>query len=258
MLCSWPRARGLCLPQVLGAWEGMCATRATSLTLPLPFLFVSAENRFFITSYGGLYISDVQKEDALSTYRCITKHKYSGETRQSNGARLSVSGEHTVPAVLLRHLVTASSLACTPLPIAPSSPGGAGDVAASPPPILAAGGCQGFAQGVCASPRRAMQHPELSERRRGVRRCDVTARDVSSLTRCDERASDTAAERSAVRSAACLGALPAPLTAQITLLGREGTRPTHRRIASPATQLQLPAPRHMAFPGLLSCSNSSN
>lgn len=49
------------------------------------------ENRFFITFYGGLYILDVQKEDALSTYRCITKHKYSGETRQSNGARLSVS-----------------------------------------------------------------------------------------------------------------------------------------------------------------------
>lgn len=64
------------------------------LTHPSPH-FVSPENRFFITSYGGLYISDVQKEDALSTYRCITKHKYSGETRQSNGARLSVSGEHT-------------------------------------------------------------------------------------------------------------------------------------------------------------------
>ncbi|XP_062408479.1 cell adhesion molecule DSCAML1 [Sardina pilchardus] len=47
-------------------------------------------NRFFLTSYGALYISEVQKEDALSTYRCITKHKYSGETRQSNGARLSV------------------------------------------------------------------------------------------------------------------------------------------------------------------------
>uniref|UniRef100_A0A8B9GQ07 Down syndrome cell adhesion molecule like 1 n=1 Tax=Astyanax mexicanus TaxID=7994 RepID=A0A8B9GQ07_ASTMX len=47
-------------------------------------------NRFFLTLYGALYISDVQKEDALSTYRCITKHKYSGETRQSNGARLSV------------------------------------------------------------------------------------------------------------------------------------------------------------------------
>ncbi|XP_068456390.1 cell adhesion molecule DSCAML1-like isoform X3 [Clinocottus analis] len=47
-------------------------------------------NRFSLTSFGALYISDVQKEDALSTYRCITKHKYSGETRQSNGARLSV------------------------------------------------------------------------------------------------------------------------------------------------------------------------
>lgn len=56
------------------------------------YLVVSPENRFFITSHGGLYISDVQKEDALSTYRCITKHKYSGETRQSNGARLSVTG----------------------------------------------------------------------------------------------------------------------------------------------------------------------
>lgn len=55
-------------------------------------LIVSPENRFFITQHGGLYISDVQKEDALSTYRCITKHKYSGETRQSNGARLSVTG----------------------------------------------------------------------------------------------------------------------------------------------------------------------
>ncbi|KAF3847713.1 hypothetical protein F7725_020741 [Dissostichus mawsoni] len=47
-------------------------------------------NRFFLTSFGALYFSEVQKEDALSTYRCITKHKYSGETRQSNGARLSV------------------------------------------------------------------------------------------------------------------------------------------------------------------------
>ncbi|XP_028942485.1 Down syndrome cell adhesion molecule-like protein 1 homolog, partial [Antrostomus carolinensis] len=58
-------------------------------------------NRFFITSYGGLYISDVQKEDALSTYRCITKHKYSGETRQSNGARLSVSDPaESIPTML--------------------------------------------------------------------------------------------------------------------------------------------------------------
>lgn len=34
-----------------------------------------------------------------------------------------------------------------------------------------------------------------SRRRRGARRCDVTGGDVSSLTRCDEDASDTAAER---------------------------------------------------------------
>lgn len=53
----------------------------------------SSGNRFSLTTFGALYISDVQKEDALSTYRCITKHKYSGETRQSNGARLSVMGE---------------------------------------------------------------------------------------------------------------------------------------------------------------------
>lgn len=53
----------------------------------------SSGNRFSLTSFGALYISDVQKEDALSTYRCITKHKYSGETRQSNGARLSVMGK---------------------------------------------------------------------------------------------------------------------------------------------------------------------
>uniref|UniRef100_A0A672TBC3 DS cell adhesion molecule like 1 n=1 Tax=Sinocyclocheilus grahami TaxID=75366 RepID=A0A672TBC3_SINGR len=58
-------------------------------------------NRFFLTSYGALYISDVQKEDALSTYRCITKHKYSGETRQSNGARLSVlDPTETPPSVM--------------------------------------------------------------------------------------------------------------------------------------------------------------
>ncbi|KAK9394901.1 Down syndrome cell adhesion molecule-like 1 [Crotalus adamanteus] len=62
---------------------------------------IISENRFFITFYGGLYISDVQKEDALSTYRCITKHKYSGETRQSNGARLSVSDPaESIPTVL--------------------------------------------------------------------------------------------------------------------------------------------------------------
>uniref|UniRef100_H3C696 DS cell adhesion molecule like 1 n=1 Tax=Tetraodon nigroviridis TaxID=99883 RepID=H3C696_TETNG len=58
-------------------------------------------NRFFLTSFGTLYISEVQKEDALSTYRCITKHKYSGETRQSNGARLSVMDPtESTPSVL--------------------------------------------------------------------------------------------------------------------------------------------------------------
>uniref|UniRef100_A0AAQ5YJS5 Down syndrome cell adhesion molecule like 1 n=1 Tax=Amphiprion ocellaris TaxID=80972 RepID=A0AAQ5YJS5_AMPOC len=58
-------------------------------------------NRFFLTSFGALYISEVQKEDALSTYRCITKHKYSGETRQSNGARLSVMDPtESTPSVL--------------------------------------------------------------------------------------------------------------------------------------------------------------
>lgn len=61
-----------------------CKCRLSSLS--------SIGNRFSLTSFGALYISDVQKEDALSTYRCITRHKYSGETRQSNGARLSVMG----------------------------------------------------------------------------------------------------------------------------------------------------------------------
>ncbi|XP_036048333.1 Down syndrome cell adhesion molecule-like protein 1 isoform X1 [Onychomys torridus] len=62
---------------------------------------ITPENRFSITSHGGLYISDVQKEDALSTYRCITKHKYSGETRQSNGARLSVTDPaESIPTIL--------------------------------------------------------------------------------------------------------------------------------------------------------------
>lgn len=65
-----------------------------------PSLLSYTGNRFFLTSFGALYISEVQKEDALSTYRCITKHKYSGETRQSNGARLSVMGmqQHTISA----------------------------------------------------------------------------------------------------------------------------------------------------------------
>lgn len=176
--------------------------------------FVSPENRFFITSYGGLYISDVQKEDALSTYRCITKHKYSGETRQSNGARLSVSGElcpcaHKGIQVCPHSCAPPCPAQCLPLPCMWQG------VMASPPPVPAArghpGGGQGVREGcpgalsclVCAPERAAPQcrprraaalHGTPSERQRAARRCDVTAGDVSSLTRCDEHASDTAAQ----------------------------------------------------------------
>ncbi|XP_063799678.1 cell adhesion molecule DSCAML1 isoform X4 [Pseudophryne corroboree] len=60
-----------------------------------------SEGRFVTSPSGALYILDVQKEDALSTYRCITKHRYSGETRQSNGARLIVSEPaESVPILL--------------------------------------------------------------------------------------------------------------------------------------------------------------
>ncbi|XP_052423952.1 Down syndrome cell adhesion molecule a isoform X1 [Carassius gibelio] len=46
--------------------------------------------RFLITSTGALYILDVQKEDELFNYRCMTRHRYTSETRQSNSARLFV------------------------------------------------------------------------------------------------------------------------------------------------------------------------
>lgn len=49
-------------------------------------------SRFLITSTGALYILDVQMEDGLYNYRCMTRHRYTGETRQSNSARLIVSG----------------------------------------------------------------------------------------------------------------------------------------------------------------------
>lgn len=70
-----------------------CPFSVGDINLNVSKLVSPTGNRFSLTSFGALYISDVQKEDALSTYRCITKHKYSGETRQSNGARLSVMGE---------------------------------------------------------------------------------------------------------------------------------------------------------------------
>uniref|UniRef100_A0A2K6FB88 Cell adhesion molecule DSCAM n=1 Tax=Propithecus coquereli TaxID=379532 RepID=A0A2K6FB88_PROCO len=50
---------------------------------------------FLITSTGALYIKDVQNEDGLYNYRCVTRHRYTGETRQSNSARLFVSGRNS-------------------------------------------------------------------------------------------------------------------------------------------------------------------
>uniref|UniRef100_A0A8C7X801 Cell adhesion molecule DSCAM n=1 Tax=Oryzias sinensis TaxID=183150 RepID=A0A8C7X801_9TELE len=52
---------------------------------------MSIMSRFLITSTGALYILDVQMEDGLYNYRCMTRHRYTGETRQSNSARLIVS-----------------------------------------------------------------------------------------------------------------------------------------------------------------------
>ncbi|XP_050789206.1 cell adhesion molecule DSCAM isoform X6 [Gopherus flavomarginatus] len=58
-------------------------------------------SRFLITSTGALYIVDVQNEDGLYNYRCITRHRYTGETRQSNSARLFVSDPaNSAPSIL--------------------------------------------------------------------------------------------------------------------------------------------------------------
>lgn len=53
--------------------------------------------RYLITSTGALYILDVLPEDGLNNYRCTTRHRYTGETRQSNSARLIVSGQRKPP-----------------------------------------------------------------------------------------------------------------------------------------------------------------
>uniref|UniRef100_A0A672NFA0 Cell adhesion molecule DSCAM n=1 Tax=Sinocyclocheilus grahami TaxID=75366 RepID=A0A672NFA0_SINGR len=61
----------------------------------------SARPRFLITSTGALYILDVQKEDELFNYRCMTRHRYTSETRQSNSARLFVPDPtNSAPAIL--------------------------------------------------------------------------------------------------------------------------------------------------------------
>ncbi|XP_028320069.1 Down syndrome cell adhesion molecule homolog isoform X5 [Gouania willdenowi] len=52
---------------------------------------LSSGQRYLITSTGALYIVDVLPEDGLNNYRCTTRHRYTGETRQSNSARLIVS-----------------------------------------------------------------------------------------------------------------------------------------------------------------------
>uniref|UniRef100_A0A672NCR7 Cell adhesion molecule DSCAM n=1 Tax=Sinocyclocheilus grahami TaxID=75366 RepID=A0A672NCR7_SINGR len=61
----------------------------------------SVRARFLITSTGALYILDVQKEDELFNYRCMTRHRYTSETRQSNSARLFVPDPtNSAPAIL--------------------------------------------------------------------------------------------------------------------------------------------------------------
>ncbi|XP_069492151.1 cell adhesion molecule DSCAM isoform X3 [Ambystoma mexicanum] len=62
---------------------------------------VVSGSRFLITSTGALYILDVQNEDAMNNYRCNTQHRYTGETRQSNSARLSIAEpSNSAPTIL--------------------------------------------------------------------------------------------------------------------------------------------------------------
>lgn len=63
-----------------------------SLCVSTCFYFCAPGQRYLITSTGALYIMDVLPEDGLNNYRCTTRHRYTGETRQSNSARLIVSG----------------------------------------------------------------------------------------------------------------------------------------------------------------------
>ncbi|CAL8335565.1 unnamed protein product [Boreogadus saida] len=61
----------------------------------------AAGQRYLITSTGALYILDVLPEDGLNNYRCTTRHRYTGETRQSNSARLIVSDPNNAePGIL--------------------------------------------------------------------------------------------------------------------------------------------------------------
>ncbi|XP_035767533.1 Down syndrome cell adhesion molecule homolog isoform X3 [Neolamprologus brichardi] len=62
---------------------------------------LSSGQRYLITSTGALYILDVLPEDGLNNYRCTTRHRYTGETRQSNSARLIVSDPTNAEPVIL-------------------------------------------------------------------------------------------------------------------------------------------------------------
>ncbi|KAM7398555.1 hypothetical protein PAMA_006455 [Pampus argenteus] len=88
------------MPLTMGLW-GVVSLVSVMHSSRLGFMFEDSLNagvcavrevsRFLITSTGALYILDVQMEDGLYNYRCMTRHRYTGETRQSNSARLIVS-----------------------------------------------------------------------------------------------------------------------------------------------------------------------
>ncbi|XP_075908015.1 cell adhesion molecule DSCAM-like isoform X2 [Petromyzon marinus] len=62
---------------------------------------IAPDGRFLITRAGVLHISDVQKEDEAHTYRCATRHRYTGESHTSNSARLAVMEPARASPVIL-------------------------------------------------------------------------------------------------------------------------------------------------------------
>ncbi|XP_028817539.1 Down syndrome cell adhesion molecule homolog isoform X1 [Denticeps clupeoides] len=62
---------------------------------------LDSDPRFHITSSGALYILDVVTDDGNWNYRCLTRHRYTGETRQSNSARLTVIEPTNAEPVIL-------------------------------------------------------------------------------------------------------------------------------------------------------------
>ncbi|KAG8518569.1 Down syndrome cell adhesion molecule, partial [Galemys pyrenaicus] len=98
------------MPSSLGGGQSWRAPSIGTLEAPSPAAACATtspashpceRSRFLITSTGALYIKDVQNEDGLYNYRCITRHRYTGETRQSNSARLFVSDPaNSAPSIL--------------------------------------------------------------------------------------------------------------------------------------------------------------